>query len=69
MVKKDIMDSLGFLGLSEKESSIYIYVCSNPNTTAGRIIKELGIALALLDMTRCVPRNLGAQRRGQTGAE
>ena len=44
MVKKDIMDSLGFLGLSEKESGIYIYVCSHPNTTAGKIIKELGVA-------------------------
>jgi len=44
MVKQDIKDSLGFLGLSEKESTIYLYVCSNPNTTAGRIIKELKIA-------------------------
>jgi sugar-specific transcriptional regulator TrmB len=44
MVKQDIMGSLGFLGLSEKESSIYLYVCSNPNITAGKVIKDLKIA-------------------------
>lgn len=44
MVKQDIKESLGFLGLSVKESSIYLYVCSHPSTTAGKIIKDLKIA-------------------------
>ncbi len=39
-----IRSSLEFLGLSEKESSIYLFVCSNPKTTAGQIIKTLKIA-------------------------
>ena len=44
MVKQDIKGSLGFLGLSDKESSIYIYVCSHPSITAGKLIKNLKIA-------------------------
>ncbi len=36
--------SLAFLGLSKAEGDIYLYVSSNPNTTAGAIAKELGVA-------------------------
>ena len=44
MVGGNIRSSLEFLGLSEKESSIYLFICSNPKTTAGQIIKTLKIA-------------------------
>lgn len=41
---RSVKESLQFLGLSDRESSIYLYVCKNPRTTAGRIIKNLRIA-------------------------
>jgi len=41
---ENVKDSLEFLGLSEKESSIYLFICTHPNTTAGKMIRELRIA-------------------------
>ena len=41
---ENIKNSLGVLGLSEKESSIYLFICAHPTTTAGKMIKSLGIA-------------------------
>ncbi|MBD3398586.1 hypothetical protein GF412_05080 [Candidatus Micrarchaeota archaeon] len=44
MGAKEVEKSLEFLGLSEKESAIYLFVCTHPGTTGGRIIKVLKIA-------------------------
>ncbi len=41
---ENIKNSLEFLGLSDRESSIYLFICTHPKTTAGKMIKELGIA-------------------------
>ena|GEM_PF-839333 len=42
--RKQVAKSLGVLGLSRMEAEVYIYVASNPETTAGDITKNLGIA-------------------------
>jgi len=42
--KKDVSKSLGSLGLSKIETDVYLYVSSNPETTAGQMTKNIKIA-------------------------
>ena len=42
--REKVAKSLGVLGLSKMEAEVYIYVASNPETTAGNITKNLRIA-------------------------
>jgi sugar-specific transcriptional regulator TrmB len=44
MPRERFLRALGFLNLSRAESEVYIYVCSNPNTTAGEISKGVRVA-------------------------
>ena len=44
MAETDLRGSLEFLGLSGKESSIYLFICTHPKATAGEITKSLNIA-------------------------
>lgn len=44
MDRERISSALSFLGLSKAEGEIYFYVSSNPDTTAGKIAKDLRIA-------------------------
>ncbi len=41
---ENVAKSLGSLGLTKIETSVYLYVSSNPETTAGQMTKELNIA-------------------------
>jgi sugar-specific transcriptional regulator TrmB len=42
--RERVTNSLGAIGLSKMEAEVYIYVSSNPETTAGQITKNMRIA-------------------------